>query len=76
MTHDEIMDTLRKRPDIVELITAYKEAKERNPTGTAQALPIILKLLLHYHLVLWLQHHLKKLMISSNKQVLTIERQL
>lgn len=46
MTHGEIMDTLRKRPDIAELITAYKEAKEKNPTGTAQALPIILKLLL------------------------------
>lgn len=46
MTHGEIMDTLRKRPDIAELITAYMEAKKANPAGTAQALPIILKLLL------------------------------
>ena len=45
MTVKEIMEVLGKKPEVVDLLVAYIEAKETNPQGTTMALPIILKIL-------------------------------
>lgn len=45
MTIGDLREDLRKQPEMAYLLTAYIEAKERNPKGVEQAMPIILKIL-------------------------------
>lgn len=45
MTIGELKKILEKQPEIVDLLVAYIEAKETNPKGVEQAMPIILKIL-------------------------------
>ena len=41
----ELSKLIKERPEILVLLKAYTEAEKRNPAGTAQALPIVLKFL-------------------------------
>jgi hypothetical protein len=41
----ELSELIKERPEILVLLKAYTEAEKRNPAGTAQALPIVLKFL-------------------------------
>lgn len=45
MTIQEIRKTLIEQPEIITLLREYEKAKKRNPQKTAQALPVIIKLL-------------------------------
>lgn len=41
----ELSELIREQPAILVLLKAYTDAEKRNPAGTAQALPIVLKFL-------------------------------
>lgn len=45
MTIGDLREDLRRQPEMAYLLTAYIEAKKRNPKGVEQAMPIILKIL-------------------------------
>lgn len=45
MTAKELREALEEQPELVDLLVAYIEAKEVNPKGVEQAMPIILKIL-------------------------------
>lgn len=45
MTIGELSEILRRQPEMIDLLVAYIEAKERCPEKVTQAMPIILKIL-------------------------------